>query len=74
MGYCNHCNKVLLTEPVAAKHFQGEKHVAKAKTFAELVAGEAAVLAGVAAPPERAKIANQCVLCESPCTCEGQVV
>ena len=50
VGYCQVCNKVFRSEQEAARHWQSAKHEAKMKIYHELLASEAAVLAGTAAP------------------------
>jgi len=73
IGYCQICNKLLVSQIQARKHWAGKKHSAKLEIYQNRLLSEAAVLAGTVAPVLPPSRGYYCELCESDCSSKVQM-
>jgi len=73
LGYCQICNKLFRCQADIMKHFRSSKHAGKVEVYHELLASEAAVLAGTAQPNPPPHRGFYCELCEADCSSDSQL-
>ena len=73
LGYCQICNKLFRSQADMMKHLRGSKHAGKVDVYHELLASEAAVLAGTAQPNPPPHRGFYCELCEADCSSDSQL-